>query len=81
MNIIKELSKRLKKAIEEDKQLFLAQKKNIDELNDKIIQISNENALIIKGKMNEDEISKTKINQCNQDLKAIKAEMDLKFHM
>lgn len=31
--------------------------------------------------MNEDEISKTKINQCNQDLKAIKAEMDLKFHM
>ncbi|KAL6613389.1 hypothetical protein U3516DRAFT_750340 [Neocallimastix sp. 'constans'] len=61
--------------------LILAQKKNTDKLNDKIIQISNTNAIIIKGKMNEDEISKTKINQCNQDLKAIKAEMDLKFHM
>ncbi|KAG4088142.1 hypothetical protein H8356DRAFT_1340836 [Neocallimastix lanati (nom. inval.)] len=51
------------RVIEETKK---TQKKNIDELNDKIIQISNENALIIKGKMNEDEISKTKINQFNQ---------------
>ena len=69
------------KAMEEDKQLILAQKKNIDDLNNKIIQISNANALTIKGKLNEDEVSKTKINQCNQELKSIKVEINLKFHM
>lgn len=69
------------KSIEEDKQLILAQKRDIEDLNSKIIHISKLNALTIKGKFSEDEVSKSKINQCEEELKTFKAEMDLKFHM
>ncbi|KAG4085032.1 hypothetical protein H8356DRAFT_965176, partial [Neocallimastix lanati (nom. inval.)] len=69
------------KAIKEENERITQQGKLIEEINNKVIQISNNNALTLKGKVAEDNISQLKINKCNKELEILKADMDLKFHM